>query len=73
MWQVQGSNGNLEGFEGGDFIRKDTKRAVMGAETYARRDRVFVWTKSGVALGLLEDPVEGGVVSVVVHGGDSER
>lgn len=65
---VQGCDGCLEGLEGGDLVRKDAKRAVVGAKTHAWGDGVFVGAKPGVALCLLEDPVEGGVVSVVVHG-----
>ena len=70
--RVQGSDGSLEWLEGGDLVRKDAKRAIVSAETNTWRDGVFVWTKPSVTLGLLEDPVEGGIVSVVVHGGDSE-
>ena len=70
---VQGCDGSLEWPEGGDLVGKDAKGAVVCAKTNTWRDGVFVWTKPGVALGLLEDPVEGGVVSIVVHGGDSER
>jgi hypothetical protein len=64
--RVQGSDGRLEWLEGGDLVGKDAKRAVMGAETNTWRDGVFVWTKPGVALGLLEDPVEGGIVSYIM-------
>lgn len=71
---VQGSDGSLEWLEGGELVGKDAKRTVVGAETHTWRDGVLVWTKPGVALGLLEDPVEGGIVSVIVHDGDdSER
>lgn len=44
----------------------------MCAETDAWGECVFVWTKPGVALCLLEYPVESGIVSVVVHGSESE-
>jgi hypothetical protein len=70
---VQGSDGSLKWLEGSDLIGKDAKRAVMCVKTNAQRDSIFVWTKPGIALDLLEDLVEGGIVSVVVHGGDSER
>ena len=33
----------------------------------------FIWTKPGVALGLTEEPVEEGVVAVVVHCHGLER
>lgn len=70
---IESRDGSLEGGEGSCLVGKDTKLTVMGPETHARRDLVFVWPEPGVALGLLENVVEGGVVTVVVHWGKKTR
>jgi len=64
---VECSDGELEWLETGDLVGEDTKGAVVSAQTHASGEGRLVWTKPSIGLGLLEYPVEGSVVSVVVH------
>ena len=64
---VECGDGSLEWLEGGELVGEDAEGAVVSAETYAWWYGVLVWPEPGVALCLLEYPVECCVVSVVVH------
>ena len=69
---VECRDGELEWLEAGDLVGKDSEGAVVGAQTDTSRERILVWAKPSIGLGLLEYPVEGSVVSVVVHWATSE-
>jgi len=67
---IQGSDSHLEWLETDVFIGENTKFSGLAyAEGDTTGETVFIGTKPGVTLGLFEDVVENGIVSVVVHGG----
>lgn len=70
--EVHRANGDLEGLEADIFIWEDPVLCgfcgvVLDGDT-GGDGVVRIWTEPGIALGLLEDVVEEGVVSVVIHG-----
>ena len=67
---VQGSDSHLEWFEADCFVGEDTKLSRLAdADGDTTGKLVFIGAEPGVALGLLEDVVENGIVSVVIHSG----
>ena len=75
--RVEASNGGLEWLQGGILVWKDTKLGdrvvnIGNAKGDAGGD-VFVRAEPGIALSLAEEPVEEGVVPVVVHVGGQAR
>ena len=67
---VQSSNSHFERLKSDVLIGENTKLSRLAdADGDTTGKLVLVGTKPGVALGLLEDVVENGIVSVVVHGG----
>ena len=67
---VQGSDSHLERLESDVFIGENAKLSrFANADGDTTGKLVLVGTKPGVALGLLEDVVESGIVSVVIHSG----
>lgn len=69
--EVHRAHGDLEGLEADIFIWEDPVLCgfcgvVLDGDT-GGDSVVRIWTEPGIALGLLEDVVEEGVVSVVIH------
>jgi hypothetical protein len=51
-----------------DKVRRYRKTQTIGhSESNTRGNGGLVWSEPGIALGLPKDPVEQGVVAVVVH------
>ena len=65
--RVEDTHRSLEGFEPEVLVREQAVLAVLDAERDADGDVVLVGAEPGIALRLLEDVVEKGVVAVVVH------
>ena len=65
---VEHADGGLEGLEAEVLVREEAILAVVDAEGDADGDVVLIGAEPGVALGLLEDVVQKGVVPVVIHG-----
>ena len=67
---VQSSDGHLEWLESNVFVGENTKLSrIADADGDTTGKLVLIGAKPGVALGLLEDVMENGIVSVVVHSG----
>ena len=66
---VEDAYGGLERLKAEVLVGEDTVLAIVDAEGDTDRNVVLVGAEPGIALGLLEDVVEEGVVAVVVHGG----
>lgn len=69
--EVHRADGDLEGLEadvlvGEDPVLRGFHRVVADGDT-GGDGVVGVWAEPGVALGLLEDVVQEGIVSVVIH------
>ena len=82
--RVEASDSGLEGLQGRILVRKDAEVRdgvvnVRDAKSDAGGDVLLVGAEPGIALGLAEEPVEEGVVPVVVHevkageGGQAKR
>lgn len=67
--RVEGSDSHLEWLESHVFVGENTKlSAFTDADGDTTGELVFIGAKPGVTLGLFEDVMENGIVSVVVHG-----
>ena len=64
---VEDAHGGLERLEPEVLVGEQAVFAVLDAERDAYGDVVLVGAEPGIALRLLEDVVEKGVVAVVVH------
>lgn len=68
--RVESGNSHLERLETDVFVGENTKLSSFAdADGDTTGKLVFIGTKPGVTLGLLEDVVENSVVSVVIHSG----
>ena len=68
--RIQSSDSHLEWFEADVFVGENTKLSGFAdADGDTTRKVILIGTKPSVTLGLFEDVVENGIVSVVVHGG----
>lgn len=65
--RVERAHSELKGLERYVFVGEDAVVAIVRSERDANRDRVLVWSKPQIALGLLEYVVEKGIVTVVIH------
>src|SRR5258708_2994202 len=80
-YQSHRSHSLLERLQGEVLVGKNEIRPTLIAQTHTGGDVTRIGAKPGVALGLLEDVMEDGVVSVIIHlredlverrGGDKE-
>lgn len=68
--RIEGSHSHLEGLEADGFVGENTKLAgVAYADGDTAGEAVFIGTEPSVALGLLEDVMQDGIVSVVIQCG----
>ena len=66
--RIEGSHSHLEGLKTDIFVREDTKfSGFVYADGDTAGQAVLVGTKPGVSLGLLEDVMQNGIISVVIH------
>ena len=67
---VEGGHSHLERLEGDVFVGENTKfSSFVYADSDTAGQAIFVGTKPGVALCLLEDMMQNSIVSVVIHSG----
>jgi len=64
---VESSNGHLEWLETDVFVGENAKLSFTYADGDATGQVVFIGAEPDVTLGLLEDVVKNGIVSVVIH------
>ena len=68
--RIEGSHSHLEGLKTDVFVGENAKfSGFVYADGDTAGQAVFVGTKPGVALGLLEDVMQNGIISVVIHSG----
>lgn len=65
--RIEDTYGGLEGFEPEVLVGEQAVLAALDTEGDSYGDVVLVGAEPGIALGLLEDVMEEGVVAVVVH------
>jgi hypothetical protein len=66
--RIEGGHSHLERLKGDVFVGENTKFSTFAdADSDTAGEVVLVGTKPGVALGLLEDVMQNGIVSVVIH------
>ncbi len=66
--RVQSTHRGLEGLEPEVLVGEQTVLATVDAEGDSDGDVVLIGAEPGVTRGLLEDMVEEGIVTVVIHG-----
>ena len=67
---VEGGHSHLERLEGDVFVGENTKFAgLVYADGDTAGEAVLIGTEPSIALGLFEDVMQNGIVSVVVHSG----
>ena len=68
--RVEGGHSHLEGLKADIFVGENTKfSGFVYADSDTAGQAIFVGTKPGVALCLLEDMMQNSIVSVVIHSG----
>lgn len=65
--RVQSSDSHLEWLEGNVLVGENTKLSFANADGDTTGKLVLIGAKPGITLGLFEDVVENGIVSVVIH------
>lgn len=68
--RIEGCHSHLEGLKTDIFVGENAKfSGFVYADGDTTGQAVLVGTKPGVALGLLEDVMQDGIVSIVIHSG----
>ena len=68
--RVQGSDSHLKWLETDVFIRENTKLSgISDTDSDTTGKVVLVGSEPSITLGLFEDVMQDGIVSVVIHGG----
>jgi len=68
--RIEGSHSHLEGLKADILVGENTKfSGFVYADGDTTGQAVLVGTEPGVALGLFEDVMQNGIVSIVIHGG----
>ena len=68
--RIEGSHSHLEWLKADSFVGENAKLSgIAYADGNTAGETVLIGTEPGVTLGLLEDVMQDGIVSVVVHSG----